>query len=91
MLARQLSLLNLLPEFIWHQYSINNTGQHSYACIRFNDHGVMQDHAEQVYSELIPISLQSYESKSFGLTFKFNDSQQLIIEEIQPEGTANMV
>ena len=51
----------------------------------------MQDHAEQVYSELISISLQSYESKSFGLTFKFNDSQQLIIEEIQPDGIANMV
>jgi hypothetical protein len=51
----------------------------------------MQDHAEQVYSDPMLIRLQSYESRSFGLTFKFDDSQQLIIEEMQTDGIANMV
>lgn len=49
----------------------------------------MQDHAE--HTEQVSVNLQSEGPNSFGLTFKFDDSQQLVIEEIKPDGIAAKV
>ena len=43
------------------------------------------------HDELISVNLQSDGSDSLGLTFKFNDSEQLIVEEIISDGIADKV
>ena len=49
-------------------------------CIQDTQHG-----------ELISVTLQSDGPDSLGLVFKFDDSEQLIIEEILPDRTADKV
>ena len=49
----------------------------------------MQDRAE--HTEQVSVSLQSEGLNSLGITFQFDDSQQLIIEEIKPDGIAAKV
>ena len=49
----------------------------------------MQDNAK--HTDLISVNLQSEGPNSLGLKFKFDDSKQLIIEEIQPDGIADKV
>ena len=46
----------------------------------------MQDHAK--HTEQVSVNLQSEGPNSLGLAFKFDDSQQLFIEEIKPDGIA---
>lgn len=43
------------------------------------------------YGELISVNLQSDGSDSLGLTFRFDGSEQLIIEEIISDGIADKV
>ena len=41
--------------------------------------------------ELMPVNLQCDGSDSLGLTLKFDDSEQLIVEEIKSDGIADKV